>query len=99
MPEAVPRSPRRDDTAADARSLERMGRLEPQPIPTTAQTPPAPVPADELEAADLTAALADAGIDATDSDKTAVRALASLDAATVETVKKWLKAKKDKPSK
>lgn len=34
MPEAVPRQPRRDDTAADAASLERMGRLDEQPVPT-----------------------------------------------------------------
>ena len=27
------RIPRRDDTAADARSLEQMGRIDPQPIP------------------------------------------------------------------
>ena len=33
MPEAVPRAPRRDDTAADAASLERMGRLDEQPGP------------------------------------------------------------------
>ncbi|KOU62032.1 hypothetical protein ADK57_25650 [Streptomyces sp. MMG1533] len=98
MPEAAPRAPRRDDTAADARSLERMGRIEPQPIPALPELP-APAPADEQEAAELAVALADAGIAATDSDKTAVRALASLDAATVETVKKWLKAKeKDTPS-
>lgn len=34
MPEAVPHVPRRDDTAADAASLERMGRLDEQPVPT-----------------------------------------------------------------
>lgn len=33
MPEAVPRTPRRDDTAADAASLERMSRLPEQPTP------------------------------------------------------------------
>lgn len=33
MPEAVPRAPRRDDTAADAASLQRMGRLGEQPMP------------------------------------------------------------------
>ncbi|WP_217235482.1 hypothetical protein [Streptomyces sp. AC555_RSS877] len=100
MPEPlVALSPRIDDTAADARSLERMGRIEPQPIPAPPELP-TPVPADDQEAVELAAALADAGIDATASDKTAVRALASLDAATVETVKKWLKTKKkDPPSK
>jgi hypothetical protein len=101
MPEAVPRQPRRDDTAADAGSLARMGRIEEQPIPapTPSEAPPppdpAPDPADEQEAADLTTALASAGIDTTDSDKAAVRTLASLDAATVETVTQWLKAKKN----
>jgi hypothetical protein len=34
MPEpAVVREPRRDTTAADAASLERMGRLGEQPVP------------------------------------------------------------------
>lgn len=39
MPEAVPRQPRRDDTAADAGSLERMGRIEPQPVPAPSISP------------------------------------------------------------
>ena len=39
MPEAVERSPRQDDTAADAGSLERMGRIDPQPIPEPATNP------------------------------------------------------------
>ncbi|WP_406122880.1 hypothetical protein OHQ89_12200 [Streptomyces canus] len=39
MPEAVPRQPRRDDTAADAGSLERMGRIEEQPIPAPSISP------------------------------------------------------------
>lgn len=33
MSEAVSREPRRDTTAADATSLERMGRLPEQPVP------------------------------------------------------------------
>ena len=33
MPDAVPQLPRRDDTAADAGSLELMGRLDEQPVP------------------------------------------------------------------
>lgn len=39
MPEAVPRLPRRDDTAADAGSLERMGRIDEQPVPAPSITP------------------------------------------------------------
>lgn len=39
MPEAVERLPRRDDTAADAGSLERMGRLDEQPIPAPSISP------------------------------------------------------------
>ncbi|MFL6096084.1 hypothetical protein [Streptomyces canus] len=39
MPEAVPRQPRRDDTAADAGSLERLGRIDPQPIPAPSISP------------------------------------------------------------
>lgn len=39
MPEAVPRTPRRDDTAADAGSLERMGRLGEQPVPAPSISP------------------------------------------------------------
>lgn len=48
-PPAV-RTPRRDDTAADTRSLEQMGRIDPQPIPAPSNNPflepdlpPAPV--------------------------------------------------------
>jgi len=33
------RIPRRDDTAADAGSLERMGRIDPQPIPEPSISP------------------------------------------------------------
>lgn len=33
------REPRRDDTAADAGSLERHGRLDPQPIPEPSNSP------------------------------------------------------------
>lgn len=33
MPEPAPRLPRRDDSAADAASLERMSRLPVQPTP------------------------------------------------------------------
>jgi hypothetical protein len=39
MPEPILRAPRRDDTAADARSLERLGRLDPQPIPAPSISP------------------------------------------------------------
>jgi type II secretory pathway component PulM len=93
MPEAVPRERRHDDTAADARSLQRLGMLEPQPIPVPVKAP-APDPVDEQEALAITNALADAGIATADSDKAAARALAALDPATVETVTKWLKTKK-----
>jgi hypothetical protein len=36
---AAVRIPRRDDTAADAGSLERMGRIDPQPIPEPSISP------------------------------------------------------------
>lgn len=39
MPEAVERPPRRDTTAADAGSLERLGRIDPQPIPAPSISP------------------------------------------------------------
>lgn len=39
MPEAVPRSPRRDDTAADLGSLVALGREEPPPIPAPSISP------------------------------------------------------------
>ncbi|MFJ4785171.1 hypothetical protein [Streptomyces sp. NPDC088794] len=40
MPEPpVAREPRRDTTAADAGSLERMGRLDEQPMPAPAADP------------------------------------------------------------
>jgi hypothetical protein len=53
MPEAVPVSRRRDDTAADAKSLEQMGRIDPQPVPAPSISPflepdlPPASPADE----------------------------------------------------
>jgi hypothetical protein len=44
MPEPpVVREPRRDTTAADAGSLERMGRLGEQPVPAPPSPSPAPV--------------------------------------------------------
>ncbi|MFI1485804.1 hypothetical protein [Streptomyces sp. NPDC020747] len=39
MPEAIPAVPRPDDTAADARSLEQMGRIDPQPVPAPSNSP------------------------------------------------------------
>lgn len=39
MPEPIPRSPRRDDTAADTRSLEQLGRIDPQPVPAPSIQP------------------------------------------------------------
>lgn len=39
MPDAVERPPRRDDTAADAGSLEQMGRIDPQPVPAPSNQP------------------------------------------------------------
>ena len=39
MPEALERPPRRDDTAADMRSLVQLGREEPPPIPEPATNP------------------------------------------------------------
>lgn len=99
MPEPTARPSRRDDTAADAASLERMGRLDPQPKPATPgpAPQPAPSPDDAAEEAALTEALVDAGVTATAEDRAAVEALAKLDAATVEAVTRWLAAKKPKP--
>lgn len=101
MPEAVPLQPRRDVTAADADTLVALGRLDPQPIPKERPAPGPPSNStDQAEAAALTAALADAGIETGAGDQAAVLALASLDAATVETVKAWLKKTKgNAPSK
>lgn len=39
MPEAVPVPPRRDDTAADSKSLEQLGHMDPQPIPAPSIAP------------------------------------------------------------
>jgi hypothetical protein len=94
----TPQEPVLDATAADAVTLERMGRLPPQPVPSARpDVPSRPTPADEAEEAALTAALADAGVTATAADEAAVQALTQLDAATVEAVTRWLKTKKDKP--
>ncbi len=113
MPEPIPVAPRLDPAAADSRSLEKLGRIEPQPVPSGPAAPAPPIeplpepppantpdPVDEQEAAELEAALADAGVTATAQDRAAVQALAKLDAATVQTVKQWLTTKKrDQPTK
>ncbi|MET9813130.1 hypothetical protein [Streptomyces sp. NPDC006355] len=39
MPDPIPLRPRRDDTAADMRSLVQLGEAEPQPIPAPATNP------------------------------------------------------------
>ncbi|WP_281946139.1 hypothetical protein [Streptomyces olivaceus] len=39
MPDPIPLQPRPDPGAADAGSLERMGRIDPQPIPEPATQP------------------------------------------------------------
>lgn len=46
MPDPIPATPRHDDTAADASTLEQMGRIDPQP--TADPEPPAPPVYDEL---------------------------------------------------
>ncbi|MFI6032938.1 hypothetical protein ACIBBD_01910 [Streptomyces sp. NPDC051315] len=96
MPDPRPVEPRRQEGAADIDSLVALGRATPPPIPRPRPDPGPPTadPVDEREAAALTAALAGAGIEAGPADTAAVRALASLDPATVATVEKWLKAKK-----
>jgi type II secretory pathway component PulM len=96
MPEAIPVSPRRDDTAADMRSLEQLGRIGPQSVPALSADA-APAPDDAAEEAALADALTDAGVTATTEDRAAVQALAKLDPATVEAVTRWLKAKPAKP--
>jgi hypothetical protein len=100
MPDPIPLRPRRDDTAADMRSLVQLGEAEPQPIPAPATAPaPAPDPADETEAALLSAALAEAGVDTVADDQAAARAIASLDPATVAAVQRWIKApRKTRPA-
>ena len=103
MPEAVPRQPRRDDTAADAGSLERMGRIDEQPIPAAltelAAEPSAEDPAGEQDTVELQEALAGAGVAATAADHAAMQALGQLDAATLETVTRWVQTKPGKASK
>ena len=103
MPEAVPRQPRRDDTAADAGSLERMGRIDEQPIPAAlaelAAEPLAEDPAAEQDTAELQEALAGVGVTATAADHAAMQALGQLDAATLETVTRWVQTKPGKASK
>lgn len=98
MADAIPVQPRLDASIGDALTLEQMGRIDPQPAPSPRPEPaPATDPVDEAEKVALAAALSDAGVTATDSDRAAVQALAKLDPATVEAVTRWLKTKKDKP--
>ncbi|KOG33278.1 hypothetical protein [Streptomyces resistomycificus] len=93
MPDPIPLSPRRDDTAADVGSLVRLGREEPPPVPAPTAPAPGP-PGDDADAATLKAALLDAGITTTAEDQAAVQALARLDTTTVEAVARWVKTKK-----
>jgi hypothetical protein len=97
MPEAVQREPRRDDSAADAKSLERMGRIEEQPIPAA----PAELAAEPSaeDTAELQEALVGAGVTATAADHAAMQALGQLDAATLETVTRWVQMNPGKASK
>jgi hypothetical protein len=39
MPDPIPLRPRRDDTAADVRSLVQLGQEEPPPVPAPATNP------------------------------------------------------------
>lgn len=96
MPDPRPVEPRRQHGDADVDSLIALGLEEPHPVPTEPPTPAPPPasPVDEQEAAALTAALAEAGIEAGAGDTAAVQALAALDPATVATVERWLRAKK-----
>ncbi|MET9521539.1 hypothetical protein [Streptomyces coeruleorubidus] len=95
MPDPIPLAPRRDDTAADMRSLVQMGEAEPQTIPAPAPEPAPPV--EDTDAVVLNAALLDAGITTTPDDQAAVKALAQLDTATVQAVARWMRTKKQKP--
>lgn len=100
MPDPRPVEPRRQQGGADSASLIALGLEEPHPTP---QEPPAPAPppaspVDEQEVAALTAALAEAGIEPGAGDTAAVQALAGLDPATVATVERWLKTKKNPAS-
>lgn len=99
MPDAPERPPRYDDTAADVGSLERLGRIGPQPVPQQQPKPPrpnpprgpVPDPVDEAEMLQLSAALTEAGITPAADDRAAVEQLAKLDAATVAVVQSWLR--------
>lgn len=55
MPEPIPRQPRRDDAAADMRSLVQLGRADVQPVPAPSVSPflepDWPPPADDDEPA------------------------------------------------
>jgi hypothetical protein len=82
-----------DESAADVGTLADMGVI-PQPRAPIAPTPPGPPPEPPGQAenvATLDAALTEAGVEKTTADTAAVRALATLDAATVQTVARWVK--------
>jgi hypothetical protein len=84
--------------AADMRSLVQLGQEDPQPVPASAPAP-TPDPVDEKEAALLSAALMEVGVDTAADDQAAARAIASLDPATVAAVQRWIKApRKTKPA-
>jgi hypothetical protein len=52
MPDPIPRHPRRDDAAADMKSLVQLGRADEQPVPAPSISPflePDWPPPDETE--------------------------------------------------
>ncbi|MET9550521.1 hypothetical protein ABZY36_35245 [Streptomyces sp. NPDC006627] len=99
MPEPRAVTHRVNNCAGDSASLVQLGLIDPQPTPGPPpdRVPPSgqrPDPADEAEKRALTDALAEAGVEPSETDRAAVQALASLDSATVDAVTRWLKAKK-----
>ncbi|MFF3324984.1 hypothetical protein [Streptomyces sp. NPDC002889] len=102
LPRERPVQRRVDHGGADADTLVDMGAAEPQPepAPPTRPGPPEEPPGQAENMVLLDAALTEAGVEKTGADTAAVRSLATLDTATVQTVARWVKrGKKDNGTK
>lgn len=102
MADPRPLAPLSDMCAGDLTSLVRLGVAEPPPTPGLQPVPPpppdpVPPPGNEEQRAELSRVLVGIGIEASAEDQAAVKALATLDTATLTAVKRWLNHKRTKP--
>jgi hypothetical protein len=91
FPAERPVARRPDPGAADLDTQVDLGWQEPPPEPPPDPEPPTQPAQETAHIMMLDTALVDSGVVKTADDATAVTKLAKLDAATVETVARWIK--------